>query len=75
MSALLGMFTTPHQLTGLQHLLLLCPLCVAISLVYKALRCQDLHQVPLAALGLSVTIIVAMFGVGVGVWLLYVLLA
>ena len=75
MTEVLALFTSPVQLTGLQHMVLLCPLCLAISVVYKTLRCQELRKVPLAALGQSITIIVAMFGVGAGVWLLYLLLS
>lgn len=70
----LGFFTTPMQLTGQQHLVLLAPLCIAISVVYKTLRCQDLREMPRAAFGQSVTVVLAMLGVGVAVWLLYLVL-
>jgi len=75
MSGLIGLFTTPMQLTGVQHLLLLGPLCLAISIIYKTIRCQDIRDVPLAALVQCVTIILGMLGVGVAVWLLYLLMA
>ena len=75
MTGLLALFTTPMQISGTQHLALLAPLCVAISVVYKTVRCQDLRDVPLAALGQSITIIVAMIGVGVAVWLIYLLMS
>jgi hypothetical protein len=71
---MLAFLTTPHALTGLQHLLLLCPLCIAISVVYKTIRCPDLGKVPLAAAIQSITIIAGMLGVGVAVWLVYLLL-
>jgi hypothetical protein len=72
---LVAFLTTPMQITGVQHLMLLGPLCVAISIIYKTIRCQDLREVPLAALIQCVTIILGMLGVGVAVWLLYLLLA
>ncbi|MCB9867408.1 MAG: hypothetical protein H6816_12350 [Phycisphaerales bacterium] len=74
LAPILAIFTTPVPLTGVQHLLLLAPLCVAISIVYKTLRCEDMSDVPRAALGQSVTVILAMVGVGVAVWLLYLLM-
>ena len=75
MTGWIALFTTPVQINGVQHLALLAPLCVAISIVYKTIRCQDLRDVPLAALGQSITIILAMLGVGVAVWLLYLLMS
>ena len=72
---LAALFTTPLSLTGGQHMLLFGPLCVSISIVYKTLRCEHLARVPLASLALCLTIIVGMYAVGVGVWLLYLILA
>jgi hypothetical protein len=73
--AMLGFMTTPMTLSGLQHLLFLGPLCLAIGIVYKTIRCEDLREVPLAALAQCVTVIAGMFGVGVGVWLLFLALS
>lgn len=70
----LALFTGPVLLTGLQRTLLLLPLCLSISVVYKTIRCERLADIPLASLGLWVTIIVGMYAVGIGVWLLNLLL-
>jgi membrane protein YdbS with pleckstrin-like domain len=40
--------------------LLLLPLCLAIAIVYKAIRCDSMKRVPREALGLFVFIIVVM---------------
>lgn len=70
----LGLFTSPIMLSGMQRMLLVLPLCLSISVVYKTIRCEKLADMPLAALGLWVTIIVGMYAVGIGVWLLNLLL-
>lgn len=75
MLVLLGLLTTPMTLTGIQHMLLLAPLCLSISVVYKTLRCERLAEVPAAATVLWFLILVSMYAVGVGIWLLYLLLA
>lgn len=62
------------MLSGMQRMLLVLPLCLSISVVYKTIRCEKLADMPLAALGLWVTIIVGMYAVGIGVWLLNLLL-
>ena len=70
---LAGLFVTPITLTGFQHALLLAPLSLAISLVYKTIRCQKLENIPLASLVLCITIIAGMYAVGIGLWLLHLL--
>ena len=48
----------------LRILLILLPLCLAISLVYKTTKCPDVRQIPLATLVSWLTIVIAMFLVG-----------
>ena len=72
---LLALFMAPMRLVGWQHMLMLVPLCLSISVVYKTLRCRELSEVPLSALLLSATIVLSMYAVGVGVWLLFLLMA
>jgi hypothetical protein len=72
---LLAWLTTPVSLTGLQRLLLLVPLCLSISVVYKATRCERLSEIPLAVLALWATIVGGMVGVGALMWAAFVLLA
>ena len=70
----LGMFTSPIMLSGMQRTLLVLPLCLSISVVYKTIRCERLADMPLAALVLWVTIVLGMYAVGIGIWLLNLLL-
>jgi hypothetical protein len=69
------LFINPLELSGLQRLLLLLPICLSISIVYKTTRCESLKEVPLAALALWATLVAGMIGVGVIMWLAYLLLA
>lgn len=50
---------------------LLIPLCVAVSIVYKTIKCRYVRQIPREALFITLWIIAAMIGVGAGVWLTY----
>lgn len=68
MQILAALFTTGIPLSGVQRLMLMLPLCLSIAIVYKTTRCDNLTQVPLAALALWVTIIIGMAGVGIGLW-------
>lgn len=64
-------FITPVPLTGWQQLSLLLPLCLAVSIVYKLTKLESLREVPKAALITWVTIVVGMFAVGLGLFLLH----
>jgi hypothetical protein len=68
MSALAALFTTGVPLSGVARLSLMLPLCLSIAIVYKTTRCRTLNEVPLAAAGLWVTIVLGMCVVGVGLW-------
>lgn len=72
---LAALFTTPITLTGWQHALLLLPLCLSISVVYKTVRCDEVREIPLASLVLWVTMVAGMYAVAIGLWLLYLLTA
>lgn len=50
---------------GWRRLSLVLPLCVAIAVVYKALRLADLRRLPIAAAGLVITLLLGMVVVGV----------
>ncbi len=52
---------------------LIVPLCAAVSVVYKTIKCQHVHQIPREAVGITLWIIAAMIGVAAGVWLLYMI--
>jgi len=40
--------------------LLLLPLCLAVAVVYKCVRCRDMSSVPREATGLFITIVLGM---------------
>ncbi len=71
---LVASLSAPIPLTGLQRLLLLIPLCLSISIIYKTTRCARLGDIPLATLALWLTIIGGMVGVGVSMWAVFLLL-
>lgn len=68
-------FVTALELSGPQRLMLMWPLCLAVAIVYKATRCEDVRQIPKATVVLWGTIIMGMYAVGVGLWALFNLLA
>ncbi len=69
--ALAGLFTTAVQLTGVQRSLLMLPLCLSIAIVYKTTRCDKLGDIPVATLTLWMTIVLGMYAVGLGVWVVF----
>ncbi len=72
MSAQLAqIFTQGMTLSGLQRLMLMLPLCLSIAVIYKTTRCQRMQEVPTAAAVLWGTIVIGMFAVGIGLWLLF----
>ena len=70
-----SIFVTAIELTGLERLALMFPLCLAIAVVYKTIRCHRLRDVPTAVLTLWITIVIAMYAVGVGLWALFTVMA
>ena len=68
---LAALFTAAIQVTGIPRLLLMLPLCLSIAVVYKTTRCEDLREMPLAALILWGTIVLGMLAVGLGLWILF----
>lgn len=40
--------------------LLLLPLCLAVAVVYKCVRCREMSRVPREAMGLFITIVLGM---------------
>ena len=71
-NVLAGLFTMALELgSRQQRLLLILPLCLSIAIVYKTTRCENLREVPVAALALWGTIVVGMYAVGVGLWVFF----
>jgi hypothetical protein len=50
---------------------LLIPLCIAVSVVYKTVKCRHVRQIPREAASITLWIILAMIGVAAGVLLVY----
>ena len=69
------LFIDPISLVGWQRMLLLLPLCLAISVVYKTTKCDHVREVPLTSIVLWFTIVVGMYAVGIGLLVAYTLLA
>jgi len=70
-----ALFTHSLDLTGPQRFLLMLPLCLSIAVVYKTTRLENLRHLPAASLILWVTISLGMCVVGLGLWLLFLVLA
>jgi len=67
-------FITGLELTGPQRLMLMWPLCLAIAVVYKTVRCEKLTEIVSASLILWVTIIFVMYAIGIALWAVFELL-
>lgn len=70
-----NLFIQPATINGYGRLGMLLPLTLAISIVYKTIRCEDLRAVPLASLRLCITIVVTMLLIGAGLLVIFHLLA
>ncbi len=75
MTHVLALFLHPASLSRVQQMLMLLPLCLSISLVYKTTKCERVRDIPWATLVSWVTIVVGMYLVGIGLWVAYQLLA
>jgi membrane-anchored protein YejM (alkaline phosphatase superfamily) len=68
---MLAAFLQPVLLTRWQQMLMLLPLCLAVSVVYKTTRCERLRDIPKAALVSWVTIVIGMYVVGIALLVVY----
>lgn len=75
MNALLALFLHPATMSRFQQMFMLIPLCLAVSIVYKTIKCERLREVPWAACVSCVTIIIGMYVVGIVLLALYHLVA
>lgn len=69
------LFINPMMFSRHTGLLLLLPLCLAISVVYKTIKIEDLRKVPAAVVASWLTVIFGMFALCLAVYLLYNLAA
>lgn len=63
------------EISGKGRIALILPLCLAIAVVYKTLRLDDVRKVPMAVLPLWISIVVGMYATGVALWAMFRLLA
>lgn len=71
-AALLGMlFVDPMTLSRMQQMLLLLPLCLTISLVYKTTKVESLRDLPVVVLVNWLTVVIGMYAVGGALLLLH----
>ena len=68
---LAAIFSTGIQLGGAPRFLLMLPLCLSIAVVYKAIHCERLADLPVSILMLWLTIAAGMGAVGLGLWLAF----
>ena len=59
------LFVKPISIPGAWRLLMLLPLSLMVSVVYKTIRCRRLSSVPLASCSLCFMIICGMMFIGV----------
>jgi len=69
------LFINPITFGRWQSILLLLPLCLAISVVYKTIKCDNIREIPLASVVSWVTIVVGMYAVGIALFVLYEIMA
>ena len=74
-AAMLAFFTTGIDLTHFPRFVLMLPLCLSVALIYKSTRKENMREVPAAAAVLWVTIVIGMVAVGVGLWVLFSVMA
>jgi hypothetical protein len=63
------------QISGIARLLMLLPLAASISIVYRTIHCKRLRSVPLTSLTLTLTLVGGMMAIGVGLLIVFRLLA
>ena len=72
---LAGLITSAAVISPAQRAMLFFPLCLSIAIVYKTLRTERLKDIPLATAVLWGTIVIGMYAVAVGLWIMYRVLA
>ncbi|MCA9254302.1 MAG: hypothetical protein KDA33_01635 [Phycisphaerales bacterium] len=63
------------EIRGVGRLLMLVPLILSVSIVYKTIRCVDLKKIPLASIKLCVMILAGMLAIGFSLFVTFKLLA
>lgn len=71
----LALFTTGMELSRFPRFLLMLPLCLSVAVIYKSTRTDNMREVPTATAILWVTIVLGMVAVGVGLWVVFSVMA
>lgn len=69
MELLATLFVNPMILQ--RHHLMLLPLCLAVSIVYKTTKSENLRELPMAVLVSWITIVTGMYAVGIALQIVY----
>jgi hypothetical protein len=69
LTALLGSIV----ISGVWRVAMLIPLSLSVALVYKTTRCRQVRDIPMAVVGLWLTIVLGMYAVGVAAWLVFMI--
>lgn len=72
---LLASLDSGIAIRGYMRLGLLAPLALSISIIYKTIHCQRVRDIPMASLVLCVSILAGMMSIGVGLLLVFKLMA
>lgn len=71
---LAALFVDAIPVSGHGRIGLILPLCLAIAVVYKTLRMEDLRKMPMSVLPLWITIVAGMYLTGVALWAVFKLM-
>ena len=74
-ASVLAFFTTGIELSRFPRFLLMVPLCLSVAVIYKSTRLENMGEVPASAAILWITIVLGMVAVGVGLWVLFSVMA
>jgi hypothetical protein len=64
-------FVEPLQISATAIFWLLLPLLLAVAIVYKAVRSQDLHRIGIEIAGLMLYMVAGLTALGAGLWLVH----
>jgi hypothetical protein len=70
-----SLFVQPMSITGVWRLLMLVPLALSVSIVFKTIRCPQLRSVPAASIVLCSMILAGMMSIGVALLIIFRLMA
>jgi hypothetical protein len=69
------LFVKPIPITGIGRLVMLVPLALSVSIVYKTIRCKRLRTIPTASVTMCLAIVFFMMLIGVSLLVFFNLFA